>query len=133
MATHRSHVIIDVSPDALWRVISDAPRIADWFPAISASDGSAARRTVILGSGERLEELIVTNDSSLRRFQYSIAGGDLPVERHLGTIDVIQLAPSQSLLVYGTEIEPAPLAEALGPAIEAAVDGLPKYMHEHNF
>ncbi len=132
MATHRAHVIIDASPDALWQIISDAPRVADWFPAMSASEGSASRRTVTLGSGERLEEVVLTSDSILRRFQYSIAGGDLPVEHHLGTIDVIQLAPSQSLLVYGTDIEPASLAEALGPAIEAAVDGLPKYLHERN-
>ena len=44
-------------------------------------------------------EEIVTVDLQLRRFQYRVTGGDLPVEEHLGTIDVIELEEQNSILV----------------------------------
>jgi len=30
----------------------------------------------------------VTNDPELRRFQYRIVGGGMPVESHIGTVDM---------------------------------------------
>ena len=126
MSTLRSHIVIEASPDALWKVVSDAPAIADWFPAIKSSTGDQTHRTVVLQDGAALEEAVVTADSSLRRFQYRVVGGDLPVEQHLGTVDVIELRPNRSLVVYSTEIEPAVLADAFEAAVSEAVSALPR-------
>ena len=128
MATLRSHTVIDSAPDTVWRVVSDAIGISDWFPAIVAATGDDRRRTVTLEDGARLDEEVVTADARLRRFQYRIVGGDLPVESHLGTVDVIELDDHKSLVVYSTDIEPTELADAFGPAIEDAVSNLATHL-----
>jgi uncharacterized protein YndB with AHSA1/START domain len=128
MPTLRSHVVIDAPADAVWKVVSDAANIADWFPAMDSSTGDGTRRTVVLRGGATLIEEIVTNDPELRRFQYRAIGGDLAVERHLGTIDVIELAPDRSIVVYGTEIEPETLAVPFEAAISEAVRTLPQHV-----
>ena len=120
MATLRSDIIIPASADTVFSAIVNDP-IEDWFPLIASSTVQGANRTIVLGDGTKVEEKIVTNDPALRRFQYQVVGGDLPVESHLGTVDVIAIDDNTSLLVYGTEIEPAALGDVMGPAIADAV------------
>ncbi|ODU06032.1 MAG: hypothetical protein ABS81_05825 [Pseudonocardia sp. SCN 72-86] len=128
MPTLRSHVVIDAAPDAVWKVVSDAANIADWFPAMESSSGDTGRRTVVLKGGATLEEVVVTSDATMRRFQYRAVGGDLPVESHLGTIDVIGIDPGRTIVVYSTEIEPASLAAPFEEAISEAVRALPEHV-----
>ncbi|MGD9531887.1 MAG: hypothetical protein AB7V44_34515 [Pseudonocardia sp.] len=71
---------------------------------------------------------VVTSDPALRRLQYRAVGGDLPVESHLGTVDVIELEPNRTIVVYSTEIEPASLADAFDGAISEAVAALPLHI-----
>jgi carbon monoxide dehydrogenase subunit G len=124
MATLRSHILIDRDPHAVWDVIRDVAAISRWFPAIIASSGDSARRTVTLQDGSVLDEEIVTLDDDLRRLQYRAVGGDLPVTEHLATVDVLGLDDARTLVVYSTEIEPADLAAAFGPAIAEGLEGL---------
>lgn len=131
MPTLRSHVVIDASPDAVWKVVSDTANIADWFPAMSSSSGDSWRRTVVLQDGSTLDEAVATSDADTRRFQYRVVGGDLPVEHHLGTIDVIELEAGRSIDVYGTEIEPPAIAEAFDAAISEAVSELPRHFPDN--
>lgn len=102
MATLRSHTVIPAPVDAVWAVIADVANIADWFPAMRSSTGDGAARTVVLGDGATLEEEIVTLDPELRRLQYRVAGGDLPVTGHLGTVDVIALDERSTVTVHST-------------------------------
>lgn len=124
MSEIRSHVIIAAAADDVWRIVSDAPNIANWMPAMTDSTGDATRRTVTLADGSKLIEDIVTNDSDRRRFQYRVVGGDLPVTRHLGTVDVLSVAENQSIVVYSTELEPAELATAFDEAISSGLENL---------
>lgn len=128
MTTLRSHVVIDADADAVWKVVSDAANIADWFPAMDSSTGDGTRRTVVLRGGATLIEEIVTSDPELRRFQYRAVGGDLAVSHHLGTIDVIGLGATRSIVVYSTEIEPESLAVPFEAAISEAVRTLPQHV-----
>ncbi|SFW73231.1 SRPBCC family protein [Amycolatopsis australiensis] len=127
MATLRSHTVIDADADVVWRVLSDGANVADWFPAMAESTGDAEGRTVTLRDGSKLEEAVVTKDAYLRRFQYRVVGGDLAVEHHLGTVDVIDLGNGSCLVVYGTEIEPESTAAAFDGAIGEAVANLPAF------
>ncbi|VFA96929.1 SRPBCC family protein [Nocardia cyriacigeorgica] len=124
MATLRSHLVINRHPDAVWGLVRDVPGISRWFPAIVESTGDERRRTVTLQDGSRLEEAVVTLDDRLRRLQYRVVGGDLPVTDHLGTVDVFDIGDERTLVVYSTEIEPAELAEAFGPACADGLAGL---------
>ena len=120
MATLRREVRIARAADDVWAVIADAGAIAEWFPAMESSSLDGETRHCSLRSGLELVEQIVTSDAELRRFQYRVTGG-VPVIEHLATVDVFELGPADALLVYSTEVEPAPLALVLGDAIEEAV------------
>lgn len=124
MPSLRSHAVLEHDASAVWDVVRDAGNIAAWFPAMTASTIEGPLRRVTLTDGSVIEEEIVTSDDDLRRLQYVARAGDLPVESHLGTVDVIELGPGRSILVYSTEIEPASLADAFQGAVGDAVAGL---------
>lgn len=125
MATLRAHTTIDRPAQEVWEVVSDAGNISAWFPAVQTSEATQTSSKCELVGGQPLEEEIVTNDPQLRRFQYRITGG-IPVESHLGTVDVLDTAAG-AVVVYSTEIEPAAVADTLGPAIEEGLQGLKQY------
>lgn len=128
MPSMRTQAVLDHPAEEVWTVVRDIGAICEWFPAMTGSRTVPGGRVVILSDGSMLEEEIVTLDDDLRRLQYRIRGGDLPVKAHLGTVDVIELAQSRSLLVYGTDLEPAELAAAFDSAITEAVRGLGSFL-----
>lgn len=127
MASLRSTVRIDRPVDDVWRVVSDPAGIAAWFPGIETATAGDGTRTCTLGGGHELTEEIVTVDQELRRFQYRITGG-MPVQYHLGTVDVLEDGPQRSLVVYSTEIVPDDLAGSVGPSVESGVKGLKAHL-----
>lgn len=126
MATLRSDIRIERPAEQVWPVISDAGNISAWFPLVASSTATGDRRHCMLDGDVPLDEEIVTNDDTLRRFQYRIVGGGVPVESHLGTVDVIDNGAS-SLVMYSTEVSPDEVADTLGPAIEDGLRGLKRY------
>ncbi|HVL84824.1 MAG TPA: SRPBCC family protein [Pseudonocardia sp.] len=126
MATLRTHLTIDRPADEVWSVVSDAGNISAWFPMVRTSTADAGERHCMLDGDVPLDEEIVTNDAGLRRFQYRIVGGGVPVDSHLGTVDVLEQG-SASLVVYSTEVTPDEVAGTLGPAIEDGLQGLKSY------
>jgi uncharacterized protein YndB with AHSA1/START domain len=118
MATARGHIRIDRPAADVWQAIADPTLIKDWFPGLSdcTADGSGVRH-VTTSNGREVDEEIVTNDASLRRFQYRLLPGAVPVEQHLATVDVIEDG-NGSLVVYGVDVQP----EAFGPAMQQTVD-----------
>lgn len=128
MASLRTHARIARSADEVWKVVSDAAGISAWFPAIEESTATDSSRSCTLaGGGGTLEEDILNVDSDLRRFQYRITAG-VPVEHHLGTIDVLEDGPDAALVVYSTEITPDPLADVMGPTIQDGLQGLKTHL-----
>ena len=126
MATLRTHLTIDRSADDVWSVVSDAGNISDWFPMIQSSSVDSGKRHCDLDGDIPLDEEIVTNDAEMRRFQYRIVGGGVPVSSHLGTVDVLDQGGA-SLVIYSTEVTPDEVADTLGPAIEDGLRGLKTY------
>lgn len=127
MASLRTHAWIDRPAGEVWGVVSDAGSISDWFPSIERSTASEGARSCTLQGGAELQEDIVNIDGDLRRFQYRITSG-VPVEHHLGTVDVLESGADRSLVVYSTEITPDDLADVIGPAVEAGVQGLKEHL-----
>lgn len=126
MATLRTHLTIDRPADEVWSVVSDAGNISAWFPMVQKSEAGGGERHCVLDGDVPLDEEIVTNDGGLRRFQYRITGGGVPVTSHLGTVDVLDQGGT-SLVVYSTEVTPDEVAGTLGPAIEDGLRGLKTY------
>ncbi|MBN9747851.1 SRPBCC family protein [Amycolatopsis sp. A1MSW2902] len=128
MPTLRAHALLDHDADTVWEVVRDAGAVAAWFPAMKESGIDGSLRRVVLTDGSVIEEEIVTSDDTLRRFQYRARAGDLPVETHLGTVDVLEIGTGRSILVYSTEIAPADLAPAFDGAVSEAVAALGEFL-----
>lgn len=126
MATIRHHAHIERSPEDVWKVVSDAGAISNWFPGIDTSSAEGNTRRCSVGESELAEE-IVTVDDELRRFQYRISEGPMPVEFHLGTVDVLPDGDG-SLVIYSTEILPDSAKPLLDPSIASGVQGLKAYL-----
>ena len=122
MASFRSQVRMACEPGVVWELVADPVRIAEWFPGVESATVEGTTRTMTLRSGLPLVEEVVNIDHRLRRFQYRIVG-PLPVDHHLGTIDVID-DPVGCLVVYSTEIVPEPMGFVIDGATAAALDEL---------
>lgn len=122
MASLRTHARIGRPADEVWKVVSDSAGISAWFPGIESATVAGRTRTCTLAGGISLVEDVVNVDDELRRFQYRITDG-LPVESHLGTVDVLEDGDG-TLVVYSTEVTPDSLAGLMGPAVEGGVQGL---------
>lgn len=127
MATIRHHARIARSPDEVWATVSDAGEIAEWFPSIDTSSADDGVRHCTLQDGAQLEEQIVAADERLRRFQYRIVGGDLPVDDHLGTIDVLPDGGG-SLVVYSTDVSPDDVADTMDGVLAEGLQGLKQHL-----
>src|SRR5436305_10424510 len=125
MATIREHARITRPADEVWKVVSDAGSM-EWFPGVESCSLSGTTRTVTFSGGIEVQEEIVTNDDELRRLQYRIVGGALPVEFHLGTIDVLEDGDG-SLVIYSTDVAPDGFAKPMGSSLRAAVAGLKQH------
>lgn len=125
MATIRHHARIDATPDDVWAIVSDAGAIADWAPGIERCDWDGTTRTIHMG-GLQIAEEVVTSDADLRRFQYRITDGPMPLEYHLATVDVFEDDPAGkgTFLVYSCEVKPDEAADLLGPVLGGLVESL---------
>lgn len=127
MATIRHHTQIGRTPDDVWQAVADAGAISTWFPLIQESRAEGDSRFCTLQGGGKLEEQIVTSDDELRRFQYRITGGDMPVEFHLGTVDVIPNGDG-SLVVYSTDVTPDEVADQMNGILAEGLQGLKAHL-----
>ncbi|MBW3606166.1 MAG: SRPBCC family protein [Actinobacteria bacterium] len=127
MATIRHHARIDRAPDDVWRVVADAGAISEWFPAIEQSSSDGGVRDCTLVNGAKLREEIVTSDDDLRRFQYRIVDGDMPLEFHLGTVDVIADGDG-SLVVYSTDLLPDDAKQQMDGVIAEGLSSLKRHL-----
>lgn len=123
MATIRHHARIDATPDEVWQIVSDAGAISTWFPIIDQSSAADGVRHCTLQDGGQLVEEIVTADDELRRFQYRITSGSMPLEFHLGTIDVLDV-DGRALVVYSTDVAPDEVAESMDGILADGLGGL---------
>ena len=122
MATTRYDAHIARTPDEVYAVIADVTAMPSWFPGISEARLEGDERTLKLELGIDLVEKVVTDDPVLRRYQYAIIGG-VPVEHHIGTIDVLPDGDG-SRVVYGSDIRPDEMAGIVGPATEGGLAAL---------
>jgi hypothetical protein len=118
----RREVRIACPPDAVWAVVGDPTRLAEWFPGVVSCTVDGTMRVVTTGGGVPIPEDLLTIDPLQRRFQYRITGG--LVREHLSTIDVIDLGDGTSLVVYAVDADPSTMALVIGGAAGNAIEHL---------
>ncbi len=121
-ASVRREVRIDAGADEVWAVVGDPSRLTEWFPGVASCTVDGTSRVVTTGSGLPMPEELLTVDRLQRRFQYRIAAP--PFKEHLATVDVHDLGDGTSLVVYGTDADPATMALVLGGAAGNALQHL---------
>ena len=128
MATVRYERRIKASPDTVWNLVRDPRSIPEWFPGITSCDVVGKVRTIHLANGISMPEEIIISDDLLRRFVYRVTS---PLYRsHLGTIDVIEIGPKDSLCIYSTTAEPDVLALVIGGGSAGALDEIQRLAEE---
>jgi hypothetical protein len=127
MATIREHIRVNRPADDVWKILSNASDMS-WFPTVEASTmPTPSTRSVTFEGGFTVEEEIVTNDDALRRFQYRLVGGAMPVESHLGTLDVLEDGEA-SIVIYSTDVQPDGFAKPIQQTMSSALGELKKYL-----
>ena len=108
VASLRHEIRIAAAPEDVWAIVTRPESIPEWFPGIDSCTVEGKVRVIKTAIGLEMPEEILTNDPLARRFAYRITS---PVYKfHLGTIDVIEVGPNDSLCVYSTTAEPDALA-----------------------
>jgi Polyketide cyclase / dehydrase and lipid transport len=120
MASIRYERRVAATADAVWALVGDPARIAEWFPGVTSADVDGSRRVLHLATGLAMPERIMANDPLARRFVYRLES-EL-VTFHLGSIDVIALGPRDTLCVYSTTAEPDTMALVIGGGTAAALE-----------
>ncbi len=129
MATMRQSVFIERAADEVWNLLRDPASVTTWFPQMTDVNIDGTERRITLASGLTLIETIVSNRDDLRRFQYRLTG-PLPIETHLGTIDVIADGDNRCVVVYSTDVIPHALAFVLDGAVSDALANLKNLIEE---
>ena len=122
MASVRYERRISVPADQVWALVGDPARIVEWFPGVLEARVVGDRRTLRLATGVEMPERILAADARTRHVAYRLET-DL-VGFHLGTIDVFELGPSDTLVVYATTAEPDTMALVIGGATDEALDAV---------
>jgi hypothetical protein len=122
----RRHIHIERPAAEVWEVAGRPDLLHLWFPGIDACSVDGSTREVTVGTGVTMHEEILTDDPVQRRFQYRLSG---PLfHEHLGTLDVIELDPGSSLVIYQQDCDPATMALVLGGAAGGALDELKRQL-----
>jgi carbon monoxide dehydrogenase subunit G len=127
MATVRSHVRINRSPDEVWKVVSDSSLLGRWLSGVQGATVDNGVRRVALGGDLEIVEDIVTNDDAMHRFQYAITSSPQPITSHLATIDVLEDGDG-ALVIYSADLQPDESGPGMGKALERGCQGLKKYL-----
>jgi hypothetical protein len=104
-------------------VLCDPIGLPTWFTSVESARVDGDLRHLMLKRGGEVTERLLTVDDELHRFRYSVQSG-LPLEAHLGTVDVIDVGPGQSLVVYAADLEPADAAPGFDRSIKGALVSL---------
>lgn len=122
----RHSIRIERPADQVWALAGRPDLLHLWFPGIVDCAVDGERRSITVGTGIVMPEVIVTNDPLQRRFQYRL---DIPLVReHLGTIDVIDLGDETCLVAYSTDADPATMALVIGGGTRGALEELRRQM-----
>jgi hypothetical protein len=120
VASIRHERRIAADADTVWSVVRRPESIPEWFPGIVAANVEGNMRVITTAIGLEMPEEILAIDDATRHFAYRITAP--PYTFHLGVIDVIAIAPDDSLCVYSTTALPDTLAILIAGGTMGALD-----------
>jgi hypothetical protein len=103
---HERRIAADA--DTVWDIVRRPESIPEWFPGNVSCTVEGNLRVITTAIGLQMPEEILANDDVSRHFAYRITSPQYSF--HLGVIDVIAIAPGDSLCLYSTTAMPDTLA-----------------------
>lgn len=125
--------LIAVPADQAWQAIAQINGLDRWFPVIAdctvTGNGVSAIRILTLTTGEKITDRIEAIDHHRKHFRYNRIESPFPVSRYLGTVDICQVGPDSSEIVWTLEIDVdngqrEELAGFLRQTLSDGIDGL---------
>ena len=118
MTRASSSIIVDVSADTMWQVISDFGAACQYLPGVVdctvVGTGVGALRTLTSSDGSRIVERLETLDEASHRLSYALLT-DTPFRDCVTTMAVRDLGPHQAELTWSANFQPdgLPASEAM--------------------
>lgn len=131
MTSLRTHRSIPASVDEVWAVLADWATVGDWFPGIDTCVVEDDTRTLTLGNGATIVERMTKVDGEQRRLEYEVVGGDVKVDEHRATMDVIDV-DGTTVVVSSVRVVPESRLKIFAGALEPALDGLVRVLSERS-
>jgi carbon monoxide dehydrogenase subunit G len=118
MASLRKEIDVEAPAAAVWDAVRDFPRAHPrLFPGVLlASRAEEGGRSVRFANGLELRERLVACDEAQRRLVYAAVGGR--TSHHNSSLQVLELGPRRSRVVWITDFLPDTLAGSIAGLVE---------------
>jgi len=125
MASGSTEVLIDRSPDDVWKLLREFGSLAEWMPGVETCTVDGDVRTIGM-MGMSIKERLVTLDDENRTISYSLFESPMDnLESHTATI-AVRAEDSGSHLTYSVDVTPDELLGIFLPIYEGSAKEIKK-------
>ena len=119
----------NVSPQTIWKIISDLSR-SDWVPGVESINLEDNVRIFKMKGMGRLVERILKCDHDALELEYSAIETIAPINHHLAKIKLISNENDSTDFIWTTEIDPEEFADAILQGMVSSLDQLDLVLSE---
>ena len=129
MKTLKEKAVFNSAASNLWEILSDVTR-CDWIDTIDRIEMEGDCRVFEMAGMGKIKERIIKLDNGSMELQYSAVETSTPINHHLATIKIFEVANNECMLDWTTEIDPEIFADAIHQGMLISISGLRKVLDE---
>lgn len=129
MKTLKEKAVFNSAASNLWEILSDVTR-CDWIDTIDRIEMEGDCRVFEMAGMGKIKERIIKLDNGSMELQYSAVETSTPINHHLATIKIFEVADNECILDWTTEIDPEIFADAIHQGMLISISGLRKVLDE---
>ena len=129
MKTLKEKAVFNSAASNLWKILSDVTR-CDWIDTIDSIEMEGDCRVFEMAGMGKIKERIIKLDNGSMELQYSAVETSTPINHHLATIKIFEVANNECMLDWTTEIDPEIFADAIHQGMLISISGLRKVLDE---
>ena len=129
MKTLKEKVVFNSAASNLWEILSNVTR-CDWIDTVDNIEMEGNCRVFEMAGMGKIKERIIKLDNGSMELQYSAVETSTPINHHLATIKIFEVADNECILDWTTEIDPETFADAIHQGMLISISGLRKVLDE---
>jgi hypothetical protein len=129
LKTLKEKAVFNSAASNLWEILSDVTR-CDWIDTIDRIEMEGDCRVFEMAGMGKIKERIIKLDNGSMELQYSAVETSTPINHHLATIKIFEVADNECILDWTTEIDPEIFADAIHQGMLISISGLRKVLDE---